>query len=97
MPFTEDLDAFLDDGDFAHAATFTPTSGSAGTKNVIFDEAYVENLGVGGGNPTAIGKASDFPDATTRGGTLVINGTTYTIQERELMDDGAMVRLQLLA
>jgi hypothetical protein len=97
MPFTEDLDAFLDDDDFAYAATFTPTSGSAGTKNVIFDEAYLQSLGVGGGNPQAVGKASDFPDGTTRGGTLLIGSTTYTIQERELMDDGAMVRLQLLA
>lgn len=97
MPFTEDLDTFLDDDDFAWAATFTPTTGSGGTKNVIFDEAYAEAMGVAGSNPTAMGKASDFPTTTTVGGTLVINGTTYTIREREPMDDGAFVRLQLVS
>lgn len=97
MPFTESLDAFLDSDDFATAATFTPTSGSGGSKYVIFDEAYAEAMGIAGTNPQCIGKASDFPATTTVGGTLVIGSTTYTIREREPMDDGALVRLQLVS
>lgn len=96
MPFTEDLTAFFDDDDFAWSATFTPTSGSASTPQVIFDESYAAELGIAATNPAAIGRASDFGASVTVDGTLLINGTTYTIRERELLDDGATVRLQLV-
>lgn len=97
MPFTEDLTAFFDADDFAWAATFTPTTGSASSPKVIFDEAYAAELGIAATNPVAIGKAADFGASVTVGGTIAINGTTYTIRERELMDDGALVRLQLVS
>lgn len=91
--FDEDLDVFL--ADFGVDATFTPTSGSGSTPRVIFDRAYFEQLGVAGTNPIAMGKASDFAEATSIGGTLVINTVTYTIRERQPQDDGAFVLLQL--
>lgn len=96
MAFTESLDAFLDEDDFAKAATFTPTTGAASTPNVIFDQAYAEQLGVAGNRLIALGKASVFVTPGTVGGTLVIEGTTYTIREREPIDDGALVALQLV-
>ena len=93
--FTENLNEYLGTADFAQSGTFTPTSGSASTVAVIFDEAYAEQFGVAATNPVAMGKASDFGATVTVGGTLAISGTTFTIRERELVDDGAFVRLQL--
>lgn len=93
--FSEDLDAFLDADEHAIEASFTPSGGSASTVKVLFDRAYAEQFGVAGTNPFATGKASDFPAATTEGGTLVISGTTYTIRVRQPVDDGAFVMLQL--
>ena len=93
--FTENLNEFLDTNAFAQSATFMPTTGTASTVAVIFDEAYAEQFGVAATNPVAMGKASDFGATVTVGGTLLIAGTTFTIRERELVDDGAFVRLQL--
>lgn len=89
--FTENLDAFLD-----------PTSGhalealydGATAVNVIFDEAYLDQLGIAGTRPAALGKASTFPAAAV-GKTLLLAGTTYTIKGREPVDDGAFVLLTL--
>lgn len=95
MPFAEDLSVFLSAAEFAHTATFTPTSGSAADVQVIFDEAYFTQLGMAGTNPMAQGRAADFPATTSVGGTLLIGAVTFTISEREPVDDGAMVNLQL--
>lgn len=90
--FEEDLTAFFDTDELALAATY---AGSTAV-NVIFDAEYVEAFGVAGANPAALGRASDFP-AGAVGNTLLISGTTYTIRNREPVDDGALVRLQLEA
>ena len=93
--FTEDLDAFLDEGEHAVAAVYD-AAGANTAVSVIFDQAYLEQLEVAGTNPAATGKASVFPAAAV-GKTLTIAGTIYTIINREPIDDGAFVRLQLQA
>lgn len=91
--FTEDLDAFLSTAELAIAATL---QGGAAV-SVIFDREAVEAFGaVVTSGPAAIGKTSDFA-ASVVGQTLTISGTAYTIRERHLVDDGALVRLVLQA
>lgn len=93
MPFTEDLAPFLDPTyGFASASTYD----GATSVNVIFDNAYLEQLGLAGTRPAALGKASDFPAAAV-GKTILIGATTYTIKGREPIDDGAFVLLTLKA
>lgn len=86
--FTEDLSVFFDTDDFAIAATVGAT-----TVPVIFDAAFLEQLGVASTNPTALAKASD--SAAAVGATIVISAVSYTIRGREPQDDGATVLLQL--
>lgn len=90
--FTEDLNAFLQTGDFAIAATLQGGS----TVNLIFDRAALDVLGVSGTNPTALCKASAVSQSNV-GQTLTISGTAYTITNRQPQDDGAFVLLQLKA
>lgn len=92
MAFTEDLAPFFDTvSGFAVEARYDAKY----TVPVIFDRAYLEQLGaVSGAAPAALGKATDFATAPV-GKTLVINGTTYTIRAREPQDDGAVVLLRL--
>ena len=90
--FTEDLTAFFDTGDFAIAATLQGGS----TVNVIFDRAVLNDLGVAGTSPQALARAADVSTSNI-GQTLTINGTAYTIQRRDPIDDGAIVLLDLRA
>lgn len=93
MAFSENLDAFVAlkaDGGLADPGTYDGATAVA----VIFDAAYLEQFGIAGTGPQAVGKASVFP-ASAVGKTLLINGTTYTIRGREPIDDGAFVRLTL--
>lgn len=92
MAFTEDLSAYFDTASgFAVAATYD----GATAVEVIFDNEHLlaHDL-VSTSNPVAIGKASVFPAAAVTK-TLVIAGVTYTIRDRQPMDDGALVRLEL--
>lgn len=89
--FSEDLSAYFRTQDFGVAATYD----GATTVNVIFDNEYLEQMGVAGTGPAALGRASDFPENTAIGKTLLINGTTYTIRGREPLDDGQIVVLRL--
>ena len=92
--FDEDLDVLFDEDEHAVAAVYD----GATPVLVIFDNPYVEQFDVAGTNPTALGKASDFPVAGAPvGKTLLIGSVTYTIRDREPVDDGALVRLQLSA
>lgn len=94
--FTENLDAFLGTDDFAKAGSYTPNNGSgAVTVNVIFDEAEADKFNVSASNPVAVGKATDFSASSAIGAAIVIDLTTFTIRDLELIDDGALVRLQL--
>ncbi|TAK45260.1 MAG: hypothetical protein EPO27_10600 [Betaproteobacteria bacterium] len=95
VAFTEDLSVFFAlkaDGGLADEAT----ASWGGTVNVIFDNAYLAELGVAGTNPVALAKASDVSAARV-GSTLTIAGTVYTIRNREPQDDGSTVLLQLEA
>jgi len=90
MPFTEDLSVFFNTEDFATAAM----ASWGGTVNVIFDAEYLDQLGMAGTNPGALAMASEVP-ASAVNGTITINGTAYTIRDRQPQDDGAVVLLQL--
>jgi len=93
VAFTEDFSPFFDTvTGFATAATLQ--GGAAGGVPVIFDEAYLEQLGIAGTRPGALVKASDVLQADV-GKTLLIGSTTYTIKNRELVDDGAIALLTL--
>jgi hypothetical protein len=84
------------DAAYASELAEDATYDGATAVRVFFDAAYQEALGMAGTNPVALGKASDFPAAAV-GKTLLVSGVTYTIRNREPVDDGALVRLQLEA
>lgn len=73
-----------------------PATHEGATKPVMFDQAYLEQLGVAGTNPVARARATDF-DAGDIGTVIVIDSVSYTIRNREPIDDGAEVLLQLEA
>jgi hypothetical protein len=81
MPFVENLDEFLDPGDFADMAVYTPQGGSASTVNVIFDGAYMETLNVEDSGPAAHGKAADFA-GVRQGDALRVRATDYFIRDK---------------
>lgn len=91
--FTEDLDAFL--ADFGVASTLQ--GGAAGGVTAIYDDAYLEQLGIAANTgPVALVKGSavavaDVSKTLTRTDTSV----AYTIRNREPLDDGAFVLLRL--
>jgi hypothetical protein len=92
---TDDLPVFFalkEDGGFADAATLQ--GGEADGEAVIFDREYLEQLGIAGTQPMALGMASRFA-ASDVDKTLTISGTAYTIKGCEPVDDGALVRLTL--
>lgn len=92
--FGEDLDAFLDEYEHAVAAVYD-AAGANTAVSVIFDnEHQLAHDMVSSVNPVAIGKGSDFPAAAVSK-TLTVAGVVYTIRDRQPMDDGAFVRLQL--
>ena len=89
--FTEDLSEFFSSDDFAIDATVGTV-----TIPVIFDASFLRALDVVSTvNPVALAKAED--DDAAVGATITIDGTAYTIRNREPLDDGAVVLLQLEA
>ncbi len=89
--FTEDLSVFFNTDGFAEDATYD----TANTIPVIFDRAYLEQLGmIAGAGPVAMAKAADVA-ADPTGKPLVIRGVTYTIRNIMPQDDGAVVLLDL--
>lgn len=80
---------FLDTDEFAVEATF-----GAATINVVFDEAYSQNLEIAGSNPVALAKADDVAGAAI-GSTITIGGTAYKVSEPPQPDGTGMVRLEL--
>lgn len=88
--FTEDLSVFFQTGDFAVAATYDGST----TVNGLFDAAYVDALGVSSVNPVFMCDAADVPAAGVNK-TLLVNGVTYRIRDRQPEGDGALVVLQL--
>ena len=89
--FTESLDDFLDTTyGLATSATLQGGAAVAG----FLDAEYVGELGVAGTNPVFVCKAADVAEGDI-GKTLTIAATVYTIRNRQPIDDGAFVRLQL--
>jgi hypothetical protein len=74
-PFTEDLTRFFQTSEFATAATW---SVGPATVNGIFDQEYLQTLGVDSANPVFLCRAADMPTAA-RGQTLTINAVVYSI------------------
>lgn len=75
MAFTEDLLAFLDDDDFAVAATY-----NAATVYVIHEKQFLDQLNVQTSAPTALGRKSDFTSVAQEQ-SLVIGAVTWKIKE----------------
>lgn len=75
MAFTEDLSAFFDVDGFAVAATY-----GGGTKYVIFERQYLEQLNVQTSVPTALGRKSDFT-GVAQGDAITINAVAFTVAE----------------
>jgi hypothetical protein len=88
--FSENLDDFLSTAELAVAATL---QGGA-TVNGFLDAEYVDTLGMAGTNPAFVCKATDVA-ASDINKTLTIAAVVYTIRNRQPIDDGAFVRLQL--
>jgi hypothetical protein len=88
--FSENLDDFLSTAELAVAATL---QGGRPTANGFFDADYVDTLGMAGTNPVFVCKASSSPRRHRK--TLTIASVVYTIRNRQPIDDGAFVRLQL--
>lgn len=87
MPFDEDLSAFIDAEEFAHAATYTPQGGQPGTLNGIFDAHYREALDIGGTMPVFLFATADKP-AAARGDAITIAGVSYTVSNVEPNPEG---------
>jgi hypothetical protein len=87
MAFTENLDAFF--ADFNIPAIWNSTSIS-----VIFDNAYMDAIGVSGSNPVVLAKTSDMPNVK-RGNAIAVNTINYLISEPPQHDGTGMVRLEL--
>jgi hypothetical protein len=92
--FTEDRTAFLKQSEHAVAAVYD-AAGANTSISVIFDEPHLEQVGIGGTNPTALAEASDIPATGSIGKTLTISGTVFVIRARQPVDDGAFVELEL--
>lgn len=93
MAFTEDLDAFLDEDEFAVAALYDGTASILGIFDNGYGEAPLGLVGVGGTEPRFRCKAADV-DADPADKTLVIDGTSWTIVRGE-PDGTGLTRLIL--
>jgi hypothetical protein len=79
MAFAEDLDVFINTGDFAEAATV-----GASTVNGIFFNGYGESLDYAAGSkPSFLCKVADLPALTLGTTSAVISSATYTIVENQ--------------
>lgn len=66
---------------------------SSVSRSVLFDNGYAELLGVAGTGPSILGVGSDL-SAATQGGSLTVNGTSYTVTAIE-PDGTGLTRLRL--
>lgn len=87
--FAESESDFYDDDELAIAGTVS------GTQVLVnFDREHINSLGmVSGANPVADTWATNTVAAV--GSTITISGTAYTIRDRQPIEDGARVLLQL--
>lgn len=73
MPFTEDLTAFFQPGDFATTVTW-----NGATVNGIFDAAYVEPLTSESIGPQLMCAQADV-DGVAHGDTVLVDAVTYKV------------------
>jgi hypothetical protein len=94
-----DLAAFFDTDAFAQTAVYTRLGYSSIPIPVIFDSEYsvvqeIGEPGMGVPSPQALCKTADVANAS-RGDTLVVNGTTYYVQE--VRPDGTGITTLILS
>lgn len=93
--FAEDLTVFFDTGAHAVAATYKAAGVGGGTPvKVIFDAPAIDQFGLTGTNPVALGMATDFAGFVNTD-TLAIGATVYRIVQCSPQSDGAIVEMQL--
>lgn len=85
MSFVEDKTAFF--ADFSVPATL-----GAAPFAVIFDAAYVDPLGIAGAEPRATCISADV-GAVTLGTPITINGSAYTVRDKQPDGTGMTVLL----
>jgi hypothetical protein len=93
-----DLETFFNTDEFAVSATLTVGAGVTYPK-VIFSDPY-QMISPASGEiattaPQARGKASDFTTVVINTSTLVVNGTTYIIRDKQPGEDSLEVILIL--
>ena len=87
---SSELANFFDEEEwFGEVATFGSSSIS-----VIFDNAFAEDLNIKGTLPLAHCRTADVT-SLSEGGTITINSTAYTVQEKK--DDGTGVTVLVLS
>lgn len=88
MPFVEDLSAFFSTSAFATTATLDGASVAG-----IFDNAYMDALGLATTEPRFTLRSTDATTTTTAS-LLVVNGATYRV--RSVQPDGTGVTVLAL-
>lgn len=78
MAFAEDLTLFFSTTDFGETVTFTH-AGVTANANVLFDDAFVDPLGIEGSYPRASGRAVDFPDVAHHDAIVRSGGVAYKV------------------
>lgn len=96
MAFAEDMSVFFSADEFALQATFTPFGGAPLTANVLLDKPDEDVLGgrVSSTEYRMTLPAVAFP-GITRGLSVTIAGTDYTVREVTLQGDGAIKTVSL--
>ena len=92
LSFTEDLDAFFDTPGFTVPVVYgaTTTVGYFESPNEIIADGVVLTT-----DYAVVVKASDF-NGVRSGDTVTVDGTSYTVREPMLLDDGKIMRVMLM-
>ena len=88
MPFTEDLTPFFRVAEFASSATLDGVSVTG-----IFDNQYIDTLGVASRQPMFTLPTADAA-AATQASVLIVEGVTYRV--RSIEPDGTGVTVLML-
>ncbi|MFG6082323.1 hypothetical protein ACEUZ9_002968 [Paracoccus litorisediminis] len=98
MPFVEDLDAFLQEDEFAHACELRLAGGAIRSVRGIFDEPFLDaEMGeyrLDTTQPRLLGKAADFA-GVNRFDTIIIAGREFDIMSLPQVDGTGMATLRL--
>ena len=93
LSFTEDLDAFFDTPGFTVPVVFGATTG------VGYFESPTEIIADGVVLTTdyaVVVKTSDFSTVTNGDSAMTVDGSSYTVREPMLLDDGKIMRVMLM-